>query len=378
MIPEAAEKVRTLNKLEDPEGYAPIPFVPAPPLAQSHEWRLLDLFFQPTNPALAPRAWPRSDRFTIYLMATLARLAYGGAGPHWDLAKQALSAALDGWTLVDVRHPVNPLVGYHLWRHEDGGKIIVFKGSTTLAQWASYSVPATVTSSNYDPSWKIYAGILAQALLYDSLFIADATGVGPNSGPTITVGHSLGGALAQLLGARANIAFKAAQGAGVVQYPVRANYTFGAPAWLSSTVESVRFGTLDLCCRVYLEGDPVPLATQLYMSQAAGVLLPVGFLGASFKRLADSTRHYANKEVKLSRLPLGQAEGYRASAIRALVLGGNQLLSSLIDQHSIRSYCIAAGEEAKDDRKSPAGPMASVQLANNALDMRDAGAATTG
>lgn len=374
MVPDAIPKVDKLNKLLVDEGRIEPAFPEAPvEFEMGNEWKLNKLFTL-VNFTATPtsKSWPPSDPFTLFVMATLCRFAYySGTSRFVEMARSSIIGALDGVTITRIGNPLKPWAQYDIYRTDAGLKIIVIQGTTSLHEWVSYAVRALVPLPKMGTAGRAYSGIAVQSAFYDALIAAPETGVGPESAPVVMAGHSLGGALAQILGASENVKFKAAQpGFGP---PVRSIYTFGAPAFLERGLTDLPTQTTDLTCRVYLEGDPVPYATQASMASAAGIKEQLWTVAPGYFTAPESTAHYANKSVALVPLPVPERTSLRTAAMRGLAQGGNELLKRLVDQHQMRSYCRAAYEFAAQSPQSPAGKLASLQVANNALDLADAG-----
>jgi len=374
MIPDAVQKVQNLNHIED--GTAePVPFSAAVDGTEGQPaWNLLSLFNRPNQPGVAPRTWPPADAFTLYLMSALCRFSYQPASRWRDKAQEALSGALDGAALTIVTNPLIPYLRHDVWRTEGNAQVIAIQGTTALLEWLAYSVTALGPAAYLPTDWRGYAGILVAAEAYRAAMLADATGSGPNSGPTIFTGHSLGGAIAQILSGVCNQAFKAAhvEQGGFIQ--CRSQYTFGAPAWLSDAITTQPIGWLDSHCRCYLEGDPVPHATQVAIRKTQGVALGISLLVRQRFPFGATTKHYANKHVSLNAVTDAQRGDVRDRIWRSLVEAGTQLVRTLIEQHSVATYTAAAYQRCLRQRTVPAGRLAAVHLADQMMDLADAGA----
>lgn len=370
MVPDAPAVVDRLSKLEQLPGVSPNVFDPEASVAQEHQWNLADLFARPDKLSTLRRVWPPSDPFTLYLLATLARFAYTPTGSTNIVFKQArdkIIRALDsGASVQRVTSTISSYAEYDLWRTE-AGVIFAFQGTTALREWLSYVPPLLSSVTGIGTTTKVYAGIASQLPKYDEQARDVNTGVYPGGPPAIMTGHSLGGALAQLLAARINVAAAALPDEQRVQ--VRGVWTYGAPAFLSSTVDNLTSNTFDITCRVYLDGDPVPYATQFVLARLAGASQATSIFAPGAFRNADVTEHLMSKSHALTPMNATDSARFRTAAIKSLLPDNRDaLVKALVQLHSIIAYTDGAYVAVKDYRHAPQDKVRLLWEANQYMD----------
>lgn len=377
MVPNAAPKVVAINKLDPMATVDEPPWEAAPDLVDTYS-PLTHLLATPAPGEAGRQNWPPSDPFTLYLMATLCRYSYADATnptPELEQVQRWLRYAMRESFDRPLTRRVNaghPFAQADVWDLSNC-TIVVVQGTTTIDEWIAYLSPGFLPVTSAGAGVSAYAGI---AIEYD--YFTGVTGgmdvfpTAPNK-PVILCGHSVGGAVAQLLCARANAA-AALAGTGITR-PARAVYTFGAPAFLPSTKTRAdySFDAFDLTMRVDLDGDPVPLATQ-------AALLAAKFPHAApffVKPMTDLqslsiTRHIQGKEF----FPLlGSSEADRRRARQSvwdiLATGvpsaSASMLRLLIARHSISSYVDVTYQKARDSQ-TDRDPLTYLEAANSALD----------
>lgn len=370
MVPDAAPRVDAINKLTASNAPGTTPFEPDPTVAQEHAWNLQDLFTSLPTSGTPRRNWPPSDAFTLYLMATLSRFSYtqtGGTDPDLRLARDAIKSALDPDTVYSRTDDESANAArFDRWA-TPAGYLFAFPGTTQLSQWFTYAPPLVAPVSGIGTTAGVWGGISLQLPKYTDKFADPNTGLSGADLPAILTGHSLGGALAQLLCAQRNVASQNLVDAQ--RNPVRGVWTFGAPAFLADPTGARTYGTFDVGCRVYLEGDPIPYATQFVISRAAGVTERLAVLAPGFYQQPSSTAHAANKEVSLIPMNASDRTRFRDAALRSLIPGnGDALLKQIIAQHAVQSYTAAAYENVRDSSYAPKDRLAWLYEANQRMD----------
>lgn len=312
-------------------------------------YRVYDLFIRPPSPIADPRAWPIADTLTVYLMAILARFSYQHPGPLKDAARDVILSVLGKrYTYAMIEGaPTAPELRLDVWRAPDEAQIVVIQGSTTLTEWENSAMALWQPVPGVSTDLQVYFGIRRSADRALPFLKAAITAPELHGIPTVLVGHSLGGAIAQLHTAALNADYKARVPTAAAGFPVVSQYSFGAPAWAGQTASSIPNGWLDAHCRCYLPEDPVPFLTQVAILRLAGVSAGIQLLSSMKLPNVESTRHYANKNVELVRLNTAERKRARDAIWKNLFEHAAGELALLRAAHAMSSYTDAAYARAQ-------------------------------
>lgn len=372
LVPEAPAQAVIISKIEDQrtERRAPEDIVVTPVVTG---WKPADLFFQWSKNAGGQDAYPSTDSFTLYLMATIARYAYGYGSDAGLRANEALTSVLGAKGYTVWHHQQYPLVKYGVWTLADGAKIMAFPGTQKIAEWFGYTPSVQSTPNIWPADWYIYGPFSAAASTYFDLTRNAGTGIAPDSPPVVMTGHSIGGTVAQLVAGDANHFWEVANPTKLSAYPVRSFWSFGAPYWLARGWTTMRESTLKIGCRVVVSGDPVPEAPNVaLLSRTVGLRVDRGLL-SNLTVLANRLEPHAHRAVTYYPESASDLSKIRNAGMRALVSGGAELTLMLMDRHSIGTYTRLAAHYCKPTPRVSQGLIDQLNTANAAMDSEDWG-----
>lgn len=337
MMPYADDIIAESIKAKDDAVGAVVSSLPSNP--KTATWSVANLFREP-NPALgANTPAPQNDPYTMFLLATLVRLAYTSD----DDAYQIVNDALPAFSYTRTR-PGLPNSAYDMWSDsESKRRIIVFPGTTTLNTWLPYAIGGTDSLGSVirgmDGAY-MYSGIrrfvTGQSANMDALF----TGPEQDLPLTVMVGHSAGGSAAQYFSQKFNGTSSGAM--SQTRHSVCGVYTFGMPATFfipSGGIPDKSFGRNHV--RAVVVGDPVPNATQIQQAIASASKSNPVFQYAMLDSTPNLVTHTEAYFLSLANPPSNQKSNVLRAAVEAVVQGGIKMLTGMAQYHSIINYCNA-------------------------------------
>lgn len=229
------------------------------------KWLIDHLFFgKPAIDNSSNMTLPTGDPFSLFLMGLLCQQSYL---PN-DTVPEEFQRPLPAWTTT--RTVFGELDGkyYDVWRGNRGLSIIVIPGNFRLETWLQNAAPWFVTTDYLPTGVKMWTGFAALSAAYFEAvgtYIAEQAELGQRF---VLAGHSVGGFIAQVIAARANLAWTSLHGSS--NLAVKAVYSFGAPAGLQfGTTPGAMFTGVNHL-RVTLSEDAVPNLTQIAFKEANG------------------------------------------------------------------------------------------------------------
>lgn len=208
-----------------------------------------------TTPAVSLLSAPRFiadfplGRGTVqYWLATLCRATYQTSGDAFRLAARAVVPS--SYPITFVPNAAGLVPGYGLIVLPDCG-VLAISGTTNLGQWLEQLFASTTSPTSFPTSGQQDNGAtLATYLTAANTIHAAVAAVMPDDRPLLLTGHSMGGAVAELLHYRYRGSFGGRR-------PSRC-LTFAAPKPGNATVaENMRTSSAVLR-RLIVEGDFVP------------------------------------------------------------------------------------------------------------------------
>lgn len=310
---------------------------------------------------------PMGGRFDLAMAAVLARVSYSGNAEAIDILTQPYVSL--SWTRKTVSG--NTFLTYDVWTYNRTYAIVVFPGTVSLAQWLTYIAPIGVHRPWMPDGVSAWAGLLAILDTYAADVEATLAKYVNTPQSIVMIGHSAGGAVAEMMAARLKNSQQVAEGGLGLNSPVVATYTFGAPAWAFWNVQATPDAALTGGLRVYNVGDPVVEATQNYYrgiySAKAGLV--TGIDNRAFEE--SGPKHISQRSAALT-----DPTNATRRQLRNLVFTGWQgnafeLAAGLTENHSITVYSRALVRQAIDTGSFPEIYGDSVKNAN--FSMTEAG-----
>src|ERR1044072_2368498 len=274
-----------------------------------------------------PIARDRPSR-ELYLAAVLAKMSYVHREPELlRVMRDFLGFDSFAWIQTAGDITVNFLIGKSL-----DGVVVAFSGTENIWQILYYGLLSFNSITQQDFIGRVHQGFYniwkgTQQPLLDSLASL------PHGAPITLIGHSLGGAVAQLWADKFSQAF---------QFSVSNLITFGSPAigdrLITGLLQNVRR------TMVRHESDLVPfLPPHTAFGPRFGfspILLALFF---EYVRLQPQLTLFSDGSYQLRDFPLNQWDWQRAGRIIEVLsnpgLGANQVsLKSLFDEHMMSSY----------------------------------------
>jgi hypothetical protein len=298
----------------------------------------LDTFFTGQSSGYyANRPVPSGDVFTLYVMATLARLAYV---TNAEAVAQVL-LAFPALTWKTVSGPGTSFI-FDCWTDPLGRKIVAIPGTQTLKTWLAYFPVGMSTGTRLRSGWWAYAGLNLLINVDTDPLWNELVSSAMQGKDVILVGHSAGGAVAQNLSMLLNDAFSPS-GWGEYPTPVVALYSFGYPKTFWTPPGAASGEVQKIHVRVINSNDPVPDAPD------SGALLAAGLQSAPLQAIgitppwwywSHPPRHLASQTVVVDNPSPAELFTNSQGIGKWIFESPYDQVAQLVNAHSLSAYTL--------------------------------------